>query len=54
MLIIFPNPILELQHALLPQSVANHGTCPQLLVLLMFSLQTPIAVHQGAWEHITL
>jgi hypothetical protein len=37
---------------LYPQSVASQGVCPQLLVLLLFSLQTHIWVYQRAWEHI--
>ncbi len=37
MLVILPNPISELQHTPLPQSVANQRTCPQFLILSLSS-----------------
>jgi hypothetical protein len=49
-LIIFPNPILELQHASLPLKCCKLGSVPQLLLLSLFSLQTYIWIYQGVWE----
>jgi hypothetical protein len=43
-------PILELQHAPLPPKCYELGSMPQLLTLPMFSLQTHIWIHQGAWK----
>jgi hypothetical protein len=39
---------------LYPQSATNQETCPQLLALPLFSLQTHIWVYQGAWERVTI
>jgi hypothetical protein len=37
----------------IPQSVASQGTCPLILAFPLFSLQTHIWVHPGAWEHVS-
>jgi hypothetical protein len=50
LLVIIPSPIPELQHAPLPPKCCKLGMCPQLFILLLFSLLTHIWAYQGVWE----
>jgi hypothetical protein len=52
LLIILPNLIRKLQHAPLPPKCYDSRSVPQLLILLLFSLQIHIWFYQGAWEHV--
>jgi len=53
LLINLSNPILELQHALLPPKCCEPRSVPQLFALSLFSLQIHIRVYQRAWECVT-
>ncbi len=49
MLVTLPSPIPELQHALLPQNVANQGGC---LNSLPFSIVLSLDSHLGALKSL--
>jgi hypothetical protein len=51
-LVIFPSPISELQHTLLPQKCCEPGNMLWLFALPLFSLQTHIWVYPEVWERI--
>ncbi len=54
LLIILPNPILELQHTALPPKCYEPVSVLQLFILPLFSPQTHIWVYQGAWERVKM
>ncbi len=49
LLVNLPNPIWELQHALLPLKCYELGNVPQLLFLHCLRLWIHSRIHQGAW-----
>jgi hypothetical protein len=51
-LVIFPSPISELQHALLPQKCCKPRNVLRFLALPLFSLQTHIWVYPGVWKRV--
>jgi hypothetical protein len=53
LLVILPNLILELQHALLPSKCCELGSVPQLFFFLLFSRYTRIWIYLRTWEHIS-